>query len=469
MTTTKTKPSKPYPTFPLSAHDNGQWYKTFRMNGKKEFFYFGKFADDPKGEEALRLYESQVSDIKAGRLPDAQAVPAEITVFDLGQRYLEKVKREIDAGDRAPRGLPDRTRDVGRICRVFGEHRKVADLTPDDFAVLKLDIATTQKARTLRNSIQNIRSIFNYAIKNELIDKVRFGTEFDPPPIKKIEKEKREKEVEIAEAFGLANGKKFHPREMIQAWLTYCEAVGDVWFKAVILFCLNCASGKRDLEKLRRSDINLGTGWLDYPRPKTGFARRAKLWPETVAAIRDLLELPGRDEVEADADLVFLCPARWYSKSPMGHAKKMRWTCRRWTRLVNDHRGDRFGTPNDARPKAWFNVEFSPVGMWFKKMTKRAGAEPPFSIYAFRHTFQTVAMNATKDKRAVDTVSGYVPPASDMSARNYQQFIADEHLVDVAEAVRVWLFPDAPPVETVADDPVETVADGSLEVFVAIV
>ena len=35
--------------------------------------------------------------------------------------------------------------------------------------------------------------------------------------------------------------------------------------------------------------LDLDAGWVDYPRPKTGIARRCPLWPETVLAIREAL------------------------------------------------------------------------------------------------------------------------------------------------------------------------------------
>jgi hypothetical protein len=52
-----------------------------------------------------------------------------------------------------------------------------------------------------------------------------------------------------------------------------------------------------DFDKLRQefakthgleplSALNLDGGWINFPRPKTGVARRAKLWPETVEALK---------------------------------------------------------------------------------------------------------------------------------------------------------------------------------------
>src|SRR3990172_3062182 len=59
------KPRKPRADFPLFPHGSGRWCK--KVRGK--FFYFGKVADDPKGEAALELWLSQRDEILAGRKP----------------------------------------------------------------------------------------------------------------------------------------------------------------------------------------------------------------------------------------------------------------------------------------------------------------------------------------------------------------------------------------------------------------
>ena len=56
------RPAKPYPTFPLYAHGNGQWAKKIR--GQTHFF--GPWAD-PNG--ALERYHCERSDLEAGRRP----------------------------------------------------------------------------------------------------------------------------------------------------------------------------------------------------------------------------------------------------------------------------------------------------------------------------------------------------------------------------------------------------------------
>ena len=52
------------------------------------------------------------------------------------------------------------------------------------------------------------------------------------------------------------------------------------------LLGVSAGMGNSDCAQLPESALDLAGGWLDYPRPKTGVPRRAKLWPETVEALR---------------------------------------------------------------------------------------------------------------------------------------------------------------------------------------
>src|SRR5690606_7583709 len=57
---------------------------------------------------------------------------------------------------------------------------------------------------------------------------------------------------------------------------------------------------------LEQRHLDLERGWLNYPRPKTGVARRARLWPETIAAIKDAVTARPRPKSNDDKSLVFI-------------------------------------------------------------------------------------------------------------------------------------------------------------------
>jgi integrase len=76
--------------------------------------------------------------------------------------------------------------------------------------------------------------------------------------------------------------------------------------RAMILLGINCGFGNSDVSALPQRAVNLETGWIDFPRPKTGIPRRCPLWPETVTAIREALARRVAPKDPADEGLVFL-------------------------------------------------------------------------------------------------------------------------------------------------------------------
>jgi hypothetical protein len=56
MSAILTLPKLPHPDFPWRPHRNGEWCKSFGspLAKRSEQFYFGTWADDEKGERALK-------------------------------------------------------------------------------------------------------------------------------------------------------------------------------------------------------------------------------------------------------------------------------------------------------------------------------------------------------------------------------------------------------------------------------
>ncbi len=394
------KPAKPRPDFPLFPHAAGVWAKKIR--GK--LHYFGPW-EDPEGAE--RKYDEQKEALHAGRKPREAAEG--LTIKELVNQFLTAKLAARDAGELTPRSWLDYKAACDLLVSHFGKGRLVADLDPEDFAGLRKKMAKAWGPVTLGNVIQRMRVVFKFAWDNGLIDRpVRYGQGFKRPS-KKTLRVHRAKQ-----------GAKLFTAEEVRALVQGALVVGDDGpelvragpaMRAMILLGINCGFGNADCGNLPLSAVRLDTGWIDYPRPKTGIPRRCPLWPETVQAIREALAVrPGPKNAE-DAGLVFVT---------------------------------RYGLP-------WAKgIADSPVTKETAKLLKALGIGGRRNFYALRHTFRTVA-DEVKDQPAADFIMGHEIP--NMSAV-YRETISDERLRAVADHVRAWLFP-AEKAEVAPAGPVE--------------
>ena len=175
------KPAKPRPDFPLFPHNNGRWAK--KVPGK--FSYFGKWADDPKGEAAVALWLDQKDDLLAGRTPRGQRDG--LTVADLVNRFLTAKESLVVTGELQQRTWHDYYLVCERVVRVFGRNRLVMDLVPDDFSRLRADSAKTRGPIALTNDIARARVLFKWAFDEGLIPaQIRYGQSFNRPTRKTI-------------------------------------------------------------------------------------------------------------------------------------------------------------------------------------------------------------------------------------------------------------------------------------------
>src|ERR1051325_10275624 len=88
-----TKPSKPYPNFPLFPHAAGVWAKKIRG----QMHYFGPWSDP---DAALDKYLKEKDDLHAGRKPRPAADA--VTVKELCNAYLNHKQKRLDAGELSP-------------------------------------------------------------------------------------------------------------------------------------------------------------------------------------------------------------------------------------------------------------------------------------------------------------------------------------------------------------------------------
>jgi integrase len=371
------KPDKPYPEFSLFRHASGQWAKKIR--GK--LHYFGK---DP--DAALAKYLEQKDALHAGRTPRPD--PGELTVKGLANAFLNYKAALLKAGELSPRTWDDYKRVCDLLVSHFGKTRLVSDLAPSDFAGLRNRMAERWGPARLGNTIKYIRTAFRYAADSELISApVRFGPSFRPPSRKVMRIHKAEQ------------GHKLFTRGEV---LRLLDAAGPQ-LRAMILLGINAGLGNSDCGNLPLSAVNLDTGWLDYPRPKTGLTRRCPLWPETVEALRAVLATGPLAKTEAAAGRVFV--------TAMGDS---------WAKATSE----------------------TPLSKEFLKLLRKLGinGRKGLGFYTLRHTFRTVADEA-KDQPAADYIMGHeVPHMSSV----YRETISDARLKAVTDHVRKWLFAEPP-------------------------
>ena len=374
------KPNKPYPDYPLFPHAVGQWAK--KVRGRMH--YFGGWADP---DAALKKYTEQKDALHAGRKP--RDATEGVTVKLLCNAYLNHKRAALDAAQLSPRTFTGYQETAELIVAQFGKGRLVADLRPDDFAGLMKTMTAAKKwgPVRVRNYVQQVRSVFKYGLDADLLDRaVNFGPGFARPSKKTLRLERAKKGPQMYEATevrALVGGK--------------AGVTPSVALKAMILLGVNCGFGNADCGTLPLSALDLAGGWVNYHRPKTGITRRCPLWPETVAALKDVLAARKEPKDAADAGLVFVTAA--------GGS---------WHKDTSD----------------------TPISNEMRKLLKGLGIGGKRNFYALRHTFETVGGEA-KDQVAVDHIMGH---ARDDMASAYRERISDARLKAVTDHVRAWVF-----------------------------
>lgn len=383
------RPEKPYPTFPLSPHPSGKWQKKIR--GK--IHYFGNWGRRVDGkmqrvegdgwQEALELYKAQADDLHAGRTPRTVSSREGLTVGELREQFLTAKSRALDAGEIGTRTYREYRATADLLESTFGGSRLVDDLAADDFAQLRADLARKYGPVRLGNEITRIKTVFKFGYDAGLIlQPVRYGPEFKKPSAAVLRKHRAK------------NGERMLEPEQIRALIDSADAK----LKAMILLGVNAGFGCFDVATLPLKAVDLKKGWVDFPRPKTGIARRCKLWPETVKAVKAAIAARPEPKGKEERRLAFL--------SSRGRS------------LVNR------GSANA-------------VSVVARALMQEAGVHRPgIGFYTLRHVFRTAA-DACRDSVAVDRIMGHSDPS--MGAV-YRERIDDDRLEAVADHVHGWLY-----------------------------
>ena len=378
--TRKTRLQKPRPDFPLFPHNptepnRARWAK--KVRGR--LHYFGKVADDPKGQAALDLWLDQKDDLLAGRTPRSKQDV--LTVEKLVNLWLDFKKKRIATGELSQRCWDDYQKLCVVVVGVWGRNRAAADLGPADFGKLRETMAKRWGPTRLGNSVQYVKGIFAWAQKEELMPLPSYGAGFVKPSAKMVREARN------------GRGPRMLEPDEIHALLK----VAGVNLKGMILLAANGGIGPSDLARLPIGALDLESGWADYPRHKTGIPRRIPLWPETVKALEAVLANRSTPRQGCE-QYVFLRP--------------------RGCSYVGRLHGER-------------------IAAEFRKTAKAAGVKG-HGMYDLRRGFQTIGEGA-RDLVAVQTIMGHAAAASDMSAV-YRQRVDDDRLQAVVDHVRAWVF-----------------------------
>jgi integrase len=429
MNTPDTRPPKPTPDFPLFAHGNGQWAK--KVKGKLR--YYGPWVDP---QAALEKYQAEakqsISSAKAsakpaddfplyrhksgqwakkisgkvhyfGTNPEAALVkynawrtgtPAQptegMTVKELVNHFLYSKEEAVKSGEIKQRTWDDYDTVCGRMIDAFGKDTSVTSLTPADFERFRRRLAKSRGPVALGNDINRVKIVLKYGYDQGYLDRpMRYGQGFNKPSRKTLRQERAKREQN--------NGLLMFSPAGLHAMLEKATKP----MKAMILLGINCGFGNTDVALLPFSAVK--DGWVNYPRPKTGIARRIPLWPETVQAIQDAIA--NRPKGKKDlADRIFVT-----SKGGT------------WERNGDDN----------------------PVSKEMAKLLTTVKIKRPgLNFYSLRRTFETVG-GESKDQVAVDTIMGHAPDSDDMASR-YRQTVSDERLQAVVDHIHGWLFNNTP-------------------------
>ena len=193
--------------------------------------------------------------LKEGKTPPPIDVKDGCTLRQLVNKFLESKEDKLNANDLSPRTFRDYYRTCEGLIAEFGKARRVDDLRPDDFRIFRAKLAKRLGVTSLKNEINRVCIVFNYAHENNLIDKpVSYGQNFDRPSAKALRKVCNDA------------GPKLFEREEISRLL----AAADVQLKAMILLGINCGFGNTDVALAPAIGGRFENGLADVSPTKNG-------------------------------------------------------------------------------------------------------------------------------------------------------------------------------------------------------
>jgi integrase len=411
------RPDKPYEDFPLFPHASGRWAKKIRQ----KTHFFGRWGNSVQGKivpventdssaaAALIEFNRQWPYLSEGRTPPVIDAGDGCTVRDLCNAFLTRKQGQVDTLELSQYSFCEYQRTTDALMAQFGRNRRVDDLRPDDFEALRKTFAKGCGLVTLKSKINRARVVLKFASDERLIDRpVAYGGAFNRPSAKNLREARNQAGVRLFERndlLAMLDALDGKPVTVAGEQVLFPKSVA---LKAMVLLGLNAGFGNNDVASLPRSSVNLETGWLIFPRPKTAINRKVPLWPETVTYLRQaMLERPAAVD-EADADLCFIT-----------------------------ERGTRFVRHQPSGTEGRF-VTISTLARRFEKLMSelKISGRKGLGFYTLRHVFQTRADEAL-DPVATSAIMGH---GDSSMAAQYNEKLSDARLKAVTEVVRSWLF-----------------------------
>lgn len=379
------------PTFPLTPHASGRFYKKVRA----KHYYFGRWAERDAGglkpvpgygvDEARKEWQAFVAN--GYEHPDPNR-PAVVTVGKICNMFRARKKQQSISGELTERMYSEYSNSCDLLVSRLGARTDANSLGPAHFSRLNDTFVERWGPVRRSNEIQKVRTIFRWAAEQELIEKIpNYGSDFVKPTKSVLRRHRAKRKRE--------RGTKMLTAKEILAVLD----VADVFHKPMILLAINCGLGVRDLIELPLSAIDLDAAMLDFDRPKSGIERRSALWEETVTALKEWLKVRPEPTSDRSQRLVFLS-AKGTSPSPNALSQQIR-----------------------------------------KVFTTAGVHRAEVGLSWCRPTFRTVA-DSVGDNPACRLAMGHSDSSIDDT---YRQEVCDDRLRRIARAVHEWLFGESLP------------------------
>ena len=157
------RPKKPYPTFPLTAHPNGQWCK--KIQGCVR--YFGPISDPGA---AFENYLAQASRLMSQ--PGAGTNGRPLTVQAMGDAYLRWNERREAGGELSVYALRTLRVAVTGFLESVGSQRVVAMITAEDFSAHRAGLVSRLRPASVSTYISLVRAMFRFSHETGLLDEM---------------------------------------------------------------------------------------------------------------------------------------------------------------------------------------------------------------------------------------------------------------------------------------------------------